>query len=586
MLPVGALVAGYRIKRVLGAGGMGTVYLVHNPTLPRREALKVLSAELSRNQDFRARFVREADVAAVLAHPNIVSVYRRGETEDGQLWIAMQFVDGTDADGALRAGTMTPERAVHVVGEIAKALDYAHWHNVVHRDVKPGNFLLSTEGGGIERVLLADFGIARALDDVGLTVTGSLVATVTYAAPEVLAGLRFDHRADLYSLGCSLFRLLTGKTPFPAEGGVPAMMLAHLQQPPPRVTDWVPHLPAALDSVIATAMAKDPGQRFQTAGSLAVAATEALHGLATPHTAPWQAIPSQDVRSYPRVPVTTPWWRPESGPRTMFGPVSPPPAQWTTPGAPPAPRRQHRWIIAAATTALVVAAGVSAAILMAPSEKHTAGQPITSSAPTSSAPPVTVSDLKSLLLGADEVGTILHAQVNPGPIGSLGTDWRKLVEKDCVAPWLPGQQSVYNGSGWQAAAVQALNGAAVAEQPADQPMHRMVIQSVVGFPTAELATTFFTNQKAQWAQCANRKVSYLQDPGQPPALVSMGGFSTTGDGILTMTNTGQGAMDWICVNALWARNNISIGGLACSISNAGDQAVDVVHQIAAKIPPG
>ncbi|MGA8545127.1 MAG: serine/threonine-protein kinase, partial [Mycobacterium sp.] len=338
MLPVGALVAGYRIERVLGAGGMGTVYLVHNPTLPRREALKVLSAELSRNEDFRARFVREADVAAGLAHSNIVSVYRRGETEDGQLWIAMQFVDGTDADEALRVGTMTPARAVHVVGEIAKALDYAHWHNVVHRDVKPGNFLLSHEGGGIERVLLADFGIARALDDVGLTGTGSLVATVTYAAPEVLAGLRFDHRADLYSLGCTLFRLLTGNTPFPAHGGVPAMMLAHLQQPPPRVTDWVPSLPVALDSVIATAMAKDPGQRFQTAGALAAAATEALHRPVMPHTAPWQPISRHDVSSYPSVPVTTPWWRPESSPRTMFAPVSPPPAQWATPAAPPVPR--------------------------------------------------------------------------------------------------------------------------------------------------------------------------------------------------------------------------------------------------------
>ncbi|MGA8544560.1 MAG: sensor domain-containing protein, partial [Mycobacterium sp.] len=226
------------------------------------------------------------------------------------------------------------------------------------------------------------------------------------------------------------------------------------------------------------------------------------------------------------------------------------------------------------------------AVLMAPSESHPTGQPTTSTAPTSSVAPVTVSDLKSLLLGTDEVGAILDAKVNPGPIGSLGTDWRKLIEKDCVAPWLPGQQSVYNGTDWQAAAVQALNGAAVAPQPADEPMHRMVIQSVVGFPTAELATTFFTNQKAQWAQCANRKVSYLQDPDQPPVLVSMGGFTTTGDGILTMTNTGQGAMDWICVNALWARKNISIGALACSNSNAGDQAVDVVHQIAAKIPPG
>ena len=147
MLKPGAVFAGYRIERPLGAGGMGAVYLVSDPHLPRHDALKVLSADLSRDPDFRARFVREADVAAKLDHPNIVSVYNRGETEDGQLWIAMQFVDGTDADAVLRDGTMTPLRAVHIVTEVAKALDHAHQRNVVHRDVKPANFLLSGPAG-------------------------------------------------------------------------------------------------------------------------------------------------------------------------------------------------------------------------------------------------------------------------------------------------------------------------------------------------------------------------------------------------------------------------------------------------------
>ena len=138
---IGSVIAGYRLERKLGEGGMGAVYLARNPDLPRYDAVKVLSAELSQSPEFRARFIREADLAARLTHPNVVAVYRRGETPDGQLWIAMQFIDGTDADAALRAHEMTAQRAVHVVTEVGRALDYAHGRNVVHRDIKPANFL-------------------------------------------------------------------------------------------------------------------------------------------------------------------------------------------------------------------------------------------------------------------------------------------------------------------------------------------------------------------------------------------------------------------------------------------------------------
>jgi eukaryotic-like serine/threonine-protein kinase len=334
MLSMGSVVAGYRIERVLGAGGMGTVYLAQNPDLARRDALKVLSGELSRSAEFRARFVREAEVASRLAHPNIVSVYSRGETEDGQLWIAMQFVEGTSADDALRSGTMTPARAVHIIAEIGKGLDYAHRHNVVHRDIKPGNFLFSGTVGDDERALLGYFGIARALDDIGLTATGSLIATMAYAAPEVLAGTPIDGRADLYSLGCTLFRLLTGKTPFPNANGPVAVMMAHLHQPPPRVTDRVPGLPPALDAVIATAMAKDPSRRFQTAGDLAAAAVDALRGGAASATAPWTVVPSGEVSSYPR--QAEPWWQSPAGPRTMMSPAGQP--TQLRPATPPAPQ--------------------------------------------------------------------------------------------------------------------------------------------------------------------------------------------------------------------------------------------------------
>ena len=234
MIGVGSVVSGYRVQRVLGSGGMGTVYAVTDPQLPRLDALKVLPAELSSDTEFRARFQREADIAAGLDHPNIVSVYDRGETPDGRLWIALQLVDGTDADAALRAGTMTPARAVHITAAVAEALDYAHGRNVLHRDIKPANFLLSGPIGADERVLLGDFGIARAADDTGMTATNSIVATMAYAAPEVLDGRTVDYRADLYSLGCALFHLLTGQPPYADARGMAAQAMAHLSRPVPR----------------------------------------------------------------------------------------------------------------------------------------------------------------------------------------------------------------------------------------------------------------------------------------------------------------------------------------------------------------
>ena len=163
MFAVGSLVAGYRIEECLATGATGTVYLAKNPILPRRDALKVLSADLSQDPHFRERFVREADIASLLDHPNIVSIYNRGEADNGQLWIAMQYVAGTDAEAALQAGTMTSARASRIVGEVAKALDYAHQRNVVHHDVKPGNVLLSNDAHDDEHVLLSDFGVARAI---------------------------------------------------------------------------------------------------------------------------------------------------------------------------------------------------------------------------------------------------------------------------------------------------------------------------------------------------------------------------------------------------------------------------------------
>ncbi|MEU1206771.1 serine/threonine-protein kinase [Nocardia sp. NPDC005825] len=296
----GTIIRGYRIERVLGAGGMGTVYLAKHPELPRWDALKVLSPQYSRDAEYRARFEREANLAAALDHPNIVAIYNRGEDND-QLWIAMQYVNGIDAAAAAEQNprSITPWRALHIVTEVGRGLDHAHRRGLLHRDVKPANFLLSMSDNGEERVLLTDFGVAKSTEDTNeLTQAGGFVATIAYASPEQLSGERLDHRADIYSLACSFYRLLTGQNPYP--GTQPAVvMMGHLNEPQPRATAVDSTLPTAVDDVIAIAMAKNPADRFDTCHEFTTALKSALEygvsGLSmetVPHHRPLLAAPA------------------------------------------------------------------------------------------------------------------------------------------------------------------------------------------------------------------------------------------------------------------------------------------------------
>ncbi|WP_328356862.1 serine/threonine protein kinase [Mycobacterium sp. NBC_00419] len=261
-LAEGETFAGYTILRLLGVGGMGEVYLAQHPRLPRRDALKVLPASVSTDSEFRARFEREADMAATLWHPNIVGVHDRGDA-DGQLWIAMDYVDGTDAAELLRSHpTGLPQREVlNIVTAVAEALDYAHQRHLLHRDVKPANILLGRQESGDQRIMLADFGIARwANESSGLTQTNMTVGTVSYAAPEQLMGRDLDGRADQYALAATAYHLLTGSPPF-AHSNPAVVISQHLSAAPPSLADRRPEL-ATLDSALRKAMAKEPAQRF------------------------------------------------------------------------------------------------------------------------------------------------------------------------------------------------------------------------------------------------------------------------------------------------------------------------------------
>ncbi|MFD5178527.1 bifunctional serine/threonine protein kinase/MFS transporter [Nocardia sp. NPDC058379] len=285
---ISTIFAGYGVERILGRGGMGTVYLARHPRLPRHVALKILNQDMLGDHEIRQRFEREADLVARLEHPNIVAVQDRG-LEGKNLWIAMQYVPGSDA-GAV--GIVDPARAIRIITDVAAALDFAHSRGILHRDVKPANILLSApEHHQPERVLLADFGIARLRDDVnGLTQTGAFTATLAYASPEQLAAGTLDHRSDQYSLACTLFTLLTGTAPFAATNPV-AVIGAHMSAPPPLVSERRPGLPPGLNMVIQRALAKNPAHRFNSCTEFAQAAAQAMSQrsfapMANPQAAP------------------------------------------------------------------------------------------------------------------------------------------------------------------------------------------------------------------------------------------------------------------------------------------------------------
>jgi eukaryotic-like serine/threonine-protein kinase len=567
MITIGSIVSGYRVERVLGAGGMGTVYLAQNPELPRRDALKVLSAQLSHDPAFRARFVREADVAARLQHPNIVSIYSRGETDERQLWIAMQFVDGTDADAALRAGTMTPARAVHIIGEVARAIDYANDRNIVHRDIKPANFLLSGEAADSERVLLGDFGIARGLDEFGLTLTGSVISTMAYAAPEVLAGSEFDRRADQYSLACSLFRLLTGSTLFAAASanGPAAVMMAHLHSPPPRVTDRVPRLPAELDAVIARALAKNPAERFESASQFAAAAAAALRQCAPDVLQ--RAVPASAVDAKPGL-ADSNWWRPPNEAYTQHGMPMPMPM--------PQPRRRRRWLVPAlAAVGLLAAASITAVVWSGDKNQAPAKTQVASST-TSSAPPqpaVQASALRGLLLPVDQIKQVMGG-MNP-KTNEIDTPWdlsNELVEQDCLGPYEAGQRSVYGKYMFTGYQLQIL-----VDQ--DQPQNT-VTQSVIGFPDAEQAQGTVNDQLHLWDQCANRTFTFHN--GDKSESVTLGAPTTDPGGAHVISVHYQYGTQQHCEHALTARENVVVDVSACSVKPGG-QAVSVLGQIVDRI---
>jgi serine/threonine-protein kinase len=261
---------GYRLERPLGKGGMGQVWLAYDMVAARRVALKLLPADLAAAPGYRKRFEREAEAVAQLRDPHVPRIHRFGEI-DGRLYIDMQFVEGADLAGKLMAeGPMPPAVAIGVIGHVAAALDVAHRAGLVHRDVKPSNIVVHPSGF----TYLIDFGIAHGLGQTAVTTTGMAIGTLAYMAPERFSG-KADGRADVYSLACVLYECLTGARLY-GDTDPAQQMHAHLMAPPPRAGSMCAAVPAALDAVIARGLAKEPRERFPTAGEFAAAARAAI----------------------------------------------------------------------------------------------------------------------------------------------------------------------------------------------------------------------------------------------------------------------------------------------------------------------
>jgi serine/threonine-protein kinase len=361
----------YRLIAVIGEGGMGTVYRAHDTEIGRDVAIKVLPKDLAKEPGYEQRFRREAHTAARITEPHIIPIYDTGEIE-GQLYLVMPIIKGTDVHALLQQeGPMSPQRAVHIIEQLAAALDAAHAVGLVHRDIKPSNTLVT----GRDFVYLIDFGIAHDSAATRLTSTGMIVGTMAYMAPERFTAGAADARSDVYALACVLHECLTGDQPYPGDS-MEQQIAGHLSLDPPRPSALRPELPAGLDEVIATGMAKSPDQRYQSAHDLAVAARGAL-----------TSIPSRPRPTAPRPTATRPTPAPapaQPAYQTLTRPSSPaPPApDWPppqpTPQRPPAPQRRTGLIVGlAAAAVLTVAVVAMVTVQLLPSRTPTAQTPTT-----------------------------------------------------------------------------------------------------------------------------------------------------------------------------------------------------------------
>lgn len=555
---IGSRFGPYQLRRLLGRGGMGEVYEAYDTVKDRVVALKLMSEQVSSDDSFRRRMQREARTAGRLQEPHIVPIHDFGEV-DGQVFIDMRLIEGRDVGTVLsRGGPLPPPRAVAIVEQVAAALDAAHRAGVIHRDIKPENILLA-EG---DFAYLVDFGIAAAATDERVTRTGAAIGSWNYMAPERFGNADPTYRVDIYALACLLFECLTGTRPFQTTS-LSSLMAAHLVEPVPRPSERNPAVPPAFDEVIARGMAKDPAERYLTAGDLAKAALRAL-------STPDQREATELIRHSRHFAPPHPTWF-----------ATPPP--WTPPPAPPG--RRLGLVIGALVLVVAVIAGTGVWLAVdksgatqpeSPTTSATAASSTTSAVISSTVSTVVPAQLDSLLLPADQINVLVGTtgivvdhnvteMTDPGPDNTLS-------DEKCLGALMGFQTRTYKSSGYTAVLAQLL------KKPQSKPAY-VVVQGAVIFPTADLARGFVTDQWPQWRDCGGKTVTQPADKG--PLEWTFAQISGNPPNIALQHTLANSPV--VCQHVLSAVSNVVLDVNVCApgIINQGRQ---VANQMATKIP--
>jgi serine/threonine kinase PknH len=634
----GSMFGPYHLKRLLGRGGMGEVYEAEHTVKEWTVAVKLMSDQFSGDPVFRERMKREARTAGRLQEPHVVPIHDYGEI-DGKMFMEMRLVEGTDLDSLLkRYGPLTPPRAVAIITQIASALDAAHAAGVMHRDVKPPNILVTRD----DFAYLVDFGIASATTDEKLTQLGTAVGTWKYMAPERFTNDEVTYRADIYALACVLHECLTGAPPYRADSaGV--LVRAHMNDPIPQPSAVRSGIPKAFDSVIARGMAKNPDERYASAGDMALAAHEALStpdqdhasdilrrsqeatlpgdsklvqpptlagtGMAPP--APRAGTPPQS-HTPPRVstgqPASTPTPYPRSRPNS--GPVPPPhhapsPRPWApesgpvpTPSQPAPPYYQ----------------GSSGNWGGPPSGNVPAGQGIRPAPWGLVQPPkpkrnpwpivAAVAVVVVVVVSAVAIWLIIpDPKPPPEPIAATRLNSLLLSSSDIntvmgATNIQPGKPITAMGTSTMTVSIPDCQGALyttqdpvyagsgytginglVSSEPGDNNDH-WVNQAVVAFPTADKAKSFLQTEADKWKACAGQTVTVTNSTNKTYRWT----FSQIQGAPpkVSVRQTQEGADGWECEHAMSVANNVVVDINACGF-HISDQAGQIADKIVDKV---